>query len=539
MTATASNLPAAQMLGAAGWILAAGLSLSLHIAAGSVLLMGLTEQPQAPAPPGPGIIVQTMPPETAVTPNRARHDPDHAIARQDALSPRNPIRAEAATETTPPAARPPPARRADPSERLAALPPSRNAEAAARNTVAEQTVAQSATKRAAPQAPRRIIPDASSARSVVLEPAQSPRAAATSRAQPLATITAQRQVTATRRTEPKGGRQPLRPAQAPESSQPQRLRPVAATSRKASNRSDGQTTAAVRAVSAPRRASRPAEPSGEAITPADASQPVAPAASQPAATSPRQAPAPLPRTATQPRDNEDPATRARRDGPDRRLTDRSAAPAGAGRDTALDRTFTDARRLIGAPCFLAYPGAADATGRNVALYGPDKGRLDAVRDRLADTFETQPRVVSHATGQAQCPALDFIRDADDDPLQGIALRLRNATASATQPLAGTVTHAWGQRVTLLLIDAAGRVHDLDRHLQRDTNASRFSIPLRRQGQPGDDTVLLLAVAAQTPPATLRRAREQPDAAPFFDALEKEIATQGMTPDLSLAAFVFN
>jgi hypothetical protein len=44
MTADASRAP-----GMTGWILAAGVSLSLHMAAATLLLVGLPEAPEAPS----------------------------------------------------------------------------------------------------------------------------------------------------------------------------------------------------------------------------------------------------------------------------------------------------------------------------------------------------------------------------------------------------------------------------------------------------------------------------------------------------------
>ena len=60
---------------AAGWVLVAGVSASLHLAAASAMVLALAGQPQAPVSGTAGIVIRNLPPVTGTTaePGRAQH----------------------------------------------------------------------------------------------------------------------------------------------------------------------------------------------------------------------------------------------------------------------------------------------------------------------------------------------------------------------------------------------------------------------------------------------------------------------------------
>ena len=579
--------------GAAGWIVAAGVSVSLHILALTGLLLG---QPQAPAASSTGLVIKTLPPVTGSAPTLSRPDLARPAGRaadspardrltalekdQASLSAQAPEtrashtqapRDRAARVAAAPVARGSEIRRVAPSTRPTAtrprqVPTTRPTEMRPTET---EPVAVPAMRPTAPSsrpdtAPaRRVIPveprppapvpdtagAAQAARDLAprrLAPAEAPARAERVRMAAPRTERLPESLPETRPDRPEGTRpersdatpraaRRLAPAEAPDRAEPARM---AAT--RAESRAETRPETLPEHSEAPRLAAR-------RLAPAAADRPTPPPASILAPTQ-RLATATRPRrqSAPAPQDTRDPASRARRDGPDRRLSDRQAAPATA--DEAAARSAIAAaldalRSLAGTPCHTAQPltwaGAAPA----IAVFGPDRARLaearqpDPARSDAGRPDPDWPDTASRPVTQAQCPALDFIRGAGDDPTEGISLDLWSPTAGDRQPLTGVIGHDGPPALHLLLIDTSGQVHDLQGFLYPVPDGSQFSVPMTGAGDAGDHHQLLLAIAA--PAALPLPEARTPPAGPFFETLQATLARQGITPDLALAGFVFD
>jgi hypothetical protein len=231
-------------------------------------------------------------------------------------------------------------------------------------------------------------------------------------------------------------------------------------------------------------------------------------------------------------------SRARRDGPDQRLSDRRAAPAQGAGTVALEQMRTVLADLHDAPCHLVLPLPEGMTG--FAAIGSDPTRLDAAGARLDRAFgrEARPVLATHAVTEGQCAAVDFVRASRDDPRRGLGLDLWRPVASESRPLTGTLLHGATGALHLLLIDSAGQAHDLGGFLRPVPDGSHFSVPMSGAGASGDARQLLLAIAAPVPLDTLPPAAAPVAAGPLLADLGQELARLGLVPDLALAAFVF-
>jgi len=567
--------------GPAGWIVAAGVSVSLHILAVTGLGLGLLGQPQAPSASGTGLVIKTLPPVTGSAPTLSRPDLARSAARQadsparDRLTaleeyPSGPApeapQARAARLAAGSEARPADIRRATPLMRPTATrpthvptmrpmamrpsqarpaevptlqptaPSSRPDTMQARRVVpvqADPTEAardSPASAQAADDlAPRRLAPSAAPERAhtPASTPARTPVRAERLRAEvPRTDSHADSHADSGAETRP----DPSRATRAARSEPASRVQPEAAR-----RLSSAATTAPTRITEAAQaaQATRPTPPPASIL---------APTRRLATATRPRRGSAPVPQ------DTRDPASRARRDGPDRRLSDRQAAPA-ASAEPGIVAALAALQSLAGTPCHTAQPLTRAGAAPAIAVFGTDRARLaEAGRPRGAPDPDRPdsnwPDTASRPVTQAQCPALDFIRGAGDDPTKGISLDLWSATAGDRQPLTGVIGHDGPPALHLLLIDTAGQVHDLKSFLSEVSGGSQFSVRVAGAGGAtgaGDHHQLLLAIAAPValalPDGQVSQGQIAP-AGPFFAALQEALARQGITPDLALAGFVF-
>jgi len=444
--------------GAARWVMVAGVSISLHLAAVSAMTLALAGQPQAPAAGAAGIVIRTLAPVIGTTAEPGRAQATAVTDRLRAL--------DEATGTA----------RDDPA--------------------ATRTAAAPATPMTA-QRPARAR----------LAPVE------TARPDPARTDTAR-----------------LAPTD------PARATPLAAPDQSAASTASGRLRAEGAASApdpAPAAAPRRLDPDSAAAPRADAAAALRAPAERAARTDrPRAAPAPVAQ------ETERRPSRARRDGPDQRLSDRQAEAAdGHGSGPDLGRAQRLLQGLHDSPCHLVIPLQGAEPG--LAALGRDPARLAEAAARLTEAFppEARPTLATYPLSAGQCPVLDFARVAGDDPKRGIALDLWRPTVSEDRPLAGTLVHDHPGTLHLLLADAAGQVHDLTGFLRPGPDGSDFLVPVT--GGTAGGRGLLVAIATPVPLDSLRAPSGPRPAGRLFEALAEEMTRLGMVPDLALAAFVLD
>jgi len=514
--------PPVPVPGAAGWILAAGAALSLHVAAGAALVLALAGPPQAPAAAHGGVVIRNVTAVTATAPRPGRARPEAVAPRRADTAPGD--RLAALDEAVP-------RRAAEVPARTAALAPERRA--AAQDGARRLTPAAGNRQMSGEVAPRRA-PAAAGARSMAQQDA--PRRVAPADVAPLAPGE-----TAPRRVAP-AVQDRLQAAQ---------MAPRRVTAGDAARTMTRQDAPRRVAQDTPRRAgvaapARRLSAGGARPVAADAAGPDPLEDTPPPRTAPQVAPetragrTPERRRAAAVAPPPEPAprrSRARRAGPDRRLSDRQAAPARDAGTVVLEQMRTVLADLHGAPCHLVLPLPEGMPG--FAAIGADPARLAAAGARLDRAFgrDTRPVLATHAVAGGQCAAVDFVHASRDDPRRGLGLDLWRPAAGEDRPLTGTLLHGATGALHLLLIDSAGQVHDLGDFLRPVPDGSHFSIPMSAAGAAGEARQLLLAIATPTPLQTLPLAAAPVAAGPFFADLGQELERLGMVPDLALAAFV--
>ncbi|MDD7971948.1 hypothetical protein [Roseinatronobacter alkalisoli] len=500
----------------AGWTLAAGLSLSLHIGLAGLVVMGLTATPGAAPGPGTEIMLRSVPlvagggqeqaprlraatPETRLAPQEDRNPQGDAAVPEhvDALATLPALQAIGPGQPTPSAASPLPPPPAAPVARLSALTPGDPAPALPETTTPARSVRPD-TLRTGTLRPETVRPEMQQA----------------------GTITAPPRVTASDAARP----------------------PVLAQDE------------------AP-RAAIPANPASGAPVRLRPDSPVP----QPAPGSPLHADTPPPssalagdrlRMAMQP-PAEDTLARALQDRPRTFLSDRSAAPrptaAGGGLaapapedSTAPDQPLYAAvlaylRSLPDIPCFAALPALDEAGALRLEVFGPAQTGLAVFRTGLEAETGLVPGMVLRAVTQGQCETLDFIRRSRDYPAYGLYITLDARSIASGSQLEGQVHDSSARLPHLLLIDNAGRVQTLARFLRPagDGITTDFAVPMTLQGPPVETWQLLLAISSDAPLATIETFSGPQEAAPFFARLRAEIATRGHATDLALIAFSLN
>ena len=555
---------------AAGWTLAAGVSISLHIGLTTALVLGLSGSPGAAPGLETQITLRSVPliaggtvdeaDRLAASPADARLQaeaeraraapslrpealaalaPDQGLTAAD-MAPEDPVAGRARPQTVVPLA---PARlqaeagrtRADPAHRPEAL-----AALAPENPVSRSARPETTAALAAPDRLETLRAETTRA-TAAPQPQSAERTQL--RVQPLAQsvpVQAAEQV-----TEPGAEPAPARttaqsPAQALAPQSPLRAAPAPRLAALPS-RPDPATPSA---DSGPTRL-RP-EGSSAPAAPAQAESTSAPVRAEPPARTP---PAAL-RMAMQP-PTEDTLERALRDRPRTFLSDRRAGPrpdsgaaAGAGAD-APDQALHGAvlshlRALPDIPCFAALP-ALNADGRlHLEVFGPARGGLESFRAGLEAETGPVPGLVAQTVTQGQCDTLDFIRRNRAYPDHDLILTLTARRIATGGQLEGAIqARAEGRAIALLLVDNAGRVQSLERFLSHRPGGAGFAIPLTRQGPAVETWQLLLAVATDSPLQSLATLNRPQEAATVFARLRAEFATRGLTPDLAMVAFSLN
>ena len=494
---------------AAGWTLATGLSVSLHIGGAALLVVMLGSAPGAAPGPETEITLQSAPIQAAPAPD--------AAARLAATAPETRLQAQ--------------------QEARSAAPPPLSPE-----TLADQPTAHSPERldalRPAPAAARPESVTALDPGPVSQEPAQQ-RLAAQAPTRPAATGTAlptPAQVTAPADRVTAALPAPAPPRLVPALSSdpaPARLAPAPSSD-----------PAPARLVPAPVTEAAPARLRPEGSSPAASDAAIPETAAPPSGGAERaRASRAAQQLAMQP-PSEDTLERALRDRPRNFLSDRRAAPRpqlpaadGAAPDQPLHAAVLDhLRALPDIPCFAALP-ALDADGHlRLEVFGPAEAGLEAFRAGLEAETGSVPGMTLQAVTQGQCDTLDFIRRSRAYPEGSFPITLQSRRIASGTQLQGVVPADDGRAVALLLVDTGGNMHMLTRFLTRQPGGMGFAIPMSLQGPPVETWQLLLALVTDSPLQSLAGLDGPQQAAPVLARLRAEIATSGLVPELALIAF---
>ena len=190
----------------------------------------------------------------------------------------------------------------------------------------------------------------------------------------------------------------------------------------------------------------------------------------------------------------------------------------------------------GGPCFAALPALGEETqSLTLDAFGPTTASLDGFRTGLEAETGTIPGTYLKPVSEAQCATLAFIRRAPAYPAFNLYFDMPAREIASGEYLSGRILNVSGQVVHFLIIDDEGTVQALDSFLKFTRSGASFDIPMSLTAGPVVTQQLLLAIGT---PARLATVTEQNGiaAASFFQSLENELKTKGISADLSMVAF---
>jgi serine/threonine-protein kinase len=182
----------------------------------------------------------------------------------------------------------------------------------------------------------------------------------------------------------------------------------------------------------------------------------------------------------------------------------------------------------GGECFFIAPIAVGETRATIEGLGASVqpfSNLDAAFKR-DNGFEAD--ISLRQVTQAQCPAITFLGRLRAERARAPRLDIDKVSLRSGETMTGLVDRFGSRNVELLLVSDTGLVQNVSQQLRPGTDAKTFSIGMQeREGTPGSQPQLLLAVASPRPLDALKAAR--PVAAEqFFPAVLNEAQRTGQT-----------
>jgi serine/threonine-protein kinase len=180
----------------------------------------------------------------------------------------------------------------------------------------------------------------------------------------------------------------------------------------------------------------------------------------------------------------------------------------------------------GGECFFITPIAVGETRATIEGLGASVqpfSVLDAAFKR-DNGFEADISV--RQVTQPQCPAVTFLNRLRDERARAPRLDIDKVSLRNGETLAGLVDRFGSRNIELLLVSDSGTVQNVSHQLKPGTDAKTFSIGMQdREGSPGSQPQLLIAVASPRPLDALKTARAVA-AGQFFPGVLNEAQRTG-------------
>ena len=203
----------------------------------------------------------------------------------------------------------------------------------------------------------------------------------------------------------------------------------------------------------------------------------------------------------------------------------AAPPPAPGSPAAVvSELIAKIRARVADPCLVAMPRQRADGSPELVMLAADEGSITDFATAVLAEIDPRPGQRGELVDNRQCPALAYVRENPAYPAFRLTLGLATDSISSGEELQGAVGRYAGRYVSLLLVDDNGVVQDVGSYLTFSGDQARFSIPMRRDGNPRDTQQVLIAVATDARPATLDQSNGQL-AEDFFPALQAEIGTE--------------
>jgi hypothetical protein len=177
-------------------------------------------------------------------------------------------------------------------------------------------------------------------------------------------------------------------------------------------------------------------------------------------------------------------------------------------------------RYDAGPCTLLVPAKVTSSSAEIEGYGADATPFTAFDAAFRKRFGWDAQVGVRLTRPTQCPGLAFVGKVRAKAPGGVALDIPSESLMSGQHLTGAVDSAL-PKVSLILVDDDGAVHDVTGQLKKEGDRHTFSFRLERPpNTPPNQPLLLIAMAGADVPA-LAGASARPGAKAFTAAADKD------------------
>ena len=183
-------------------------------------------------------------------------------------------------------------------------------------------------------------------------------------------------------------------------------------------------------------------------------------------------------------------------------------------------------------CTLAYRIERGANAGMIATVGAGPVDGSALLAAYEAQFGTRPSLVSQQVAQAQCPAVDFLRQISGRPAAAPALSVDVQGGGQAFQIRGEVSGMAARNLWLFLVAPDGAVYDLTAQATRDADGrDRFgiSVGMAEGGQP----YLLAALASDVALTSVAAAPAASPAAELLPRVLDELRAAGAAPAADL------
>jgi len=196
--------------------------------------------------------------------------------------------------------------------------------------------------------------------------------------------------------------------------------------------------------------------------------------------------------------------------------DYSPLPTGTDRFAALRSFVTE---FDGGDCFFAAPLDAGGEPASIEAYSVSLPIVEALDRQFREMNGFEAKIGFRPVEPPQCAAVNFVRNLGSSAAPPVvtlgAYNIRNG-----EPLAGTVSGAGGGTLSLLLVEANGKVRDLSSMLSTAGGSAQFHIIVTSEASSAGKPLLLIAIGSAMPLAALAQ-----DALPAAEQTFRQIAEE--------------
>ena len=213
-----------------------------------------------------------------------------------------------------------------------------------------------------------------------------------------------------------------------------------------------------------------------------------------------------------------------------------ARPTMAARDPSTRDGFLAEHDLP--DCALALRVAHGPHAGMIRLLGPEGIDANGLLASYEAAFATRPALVREVVADAQCPALEGLRQVTGRPAPAPVLNADAGTEGGALQIRGHVSGLADRSLWLFLVSPDGLIYDLSAQSRRDAQGGHdFGIAIAAQSADAlaDAPYLLAALTTAQPLASVAAAPTAAEAGPLLTLVLRELHDNAAAPALDISA----